>query len=156
MYRSSLFANILLWCIVIALRIQACDGIGTDDSQLARVFGRLDKHEALQIRELYNKRYDVDLIQQLKNEVGGSFCQALVGWVTNLDPTDNLEYQMDQHTEFSPETSSLLRTMISNMKVRMENHLFLEESIMLCYHTILQYNTTIQYYNTIQYNTILI
>ncbi len=91
--------------------------MGTDDSAILRILGRVDKHEALQIPLRYQGKYNKELSRVLEDEVGGNFGRALNAWITLRDPTDDLEYQASQTSADSPHLLELAKRISENAKV---------------------------------------
>jgi len=66
---------------------QAMDGIGTDEDAITRVLGSLNKAELGVLKGRFFEKYDIDLDERLKQDVGGSWGKAVLTWVSGVDPT---------------------------------------------------------------------
>jgi hypothetical protein len=63
------------------------DGMGTDEEVISRILGGADKATAAEILVAYQAKYDVNLVDRIKSEIGGHYEAAVVTWLTAPDPT---------------------------------------------------------------------
>jgi hypothetical protein len=95
--------------------------MGTDEDTLIRLLGGSDKHTVKEICHRYHQKYDKNLIETIKNEVGGDFKESLIAWMELEDPTGGLEQQvlplLGTARTLSHHETELLSTCLRNIKV---------------------------------------
>lgn len=66
-----------------------------DEAVLSRALGGVSKAQAMAIAERYRQKYDADLVHRISERTGGNYRNALVAWISNPDPSNGLEDQID-------------------------------------------------------------
>ena len=103
--------------MISILFIQAVDGIGTDNSAIISVIGGLEKHAAHRVVGRFQEKYQTDLVQRLKGEIGGDFGDAVVSWISIPDPTNYVEYPLSMMQPGDPQFLVLATQAYNNILV---------------------------------------
>eukprot|EP00904_Undaria_pinnatifida_P009673 jgi/Undpi1/5836/HiC_scaffold_2.g01110.m1 len=71
---------------------KAFEGVGTNDDRVTRLLGGTDKAKMGDVADYYLSTYGKSLVEDLKDELSGSFLKAAVCWVAGADPSGGMEY----------------------------------------------------------------
>lgn len=70
---------------------EAFKGFGTDEDAVSRILGGHNKQEARAIADRYKEKYDADLDDALRRELGGDYRSAVLTWLAADDPSGGEE-----------------------------------------------------------------
>lgn len=96
---------------------KAFDGLGTDEDALSRIIGGVDKRDAAIIAERYQAKYNENLVDRIKDEVGGNYAQSMVTWITATDVTRGVEFDLKNTSPRSDEHERLVVKALENAKL---------------------------------------
>ncbi|CAM9646341.1 unnamed protein product, partial [Ectocarpus sp. 4 AP-2014] len=71
---------------------KAFEGVGTDNDRVTRLLGGTDKKKMGAVAAYYLQTYGNSLVEDLKDELSGTFLKAALCWVAGPDPTGGMEY----------------------------------------------------------------
>ncbi|CAM9371518.1 unnamed protein product [Ascophyllum nodosum] len=71
---------------------KAFEGLGTDEDRVTRLLGGTDKKKMTAVSAYYLATYGKSLVEDLKDELSGTFLKAALCWAAGSDPTGGMEY----------------------------------------------------------------
>eukprot|EP00752_Nemacystus_decipiens_P001889 g1819.t1 len=75
---------------------KAFEGVGTDNDRVTRLLGGTDKKKMGAVASYYLSTYGNSLVEDLKDELSGTFLKAALCWVAGADPTGGMEYETEK------------------------------------------------------------
>ncbi|CAM9845530.1 unnamed protein product [Ascophyllum nodosum] len=70
---------------------EAFKGLGTNEDRVTRLLGGTEKRNMVKVVENYKETYGKSLVEELKDELNGTFLKAALSWAAGGDPTNGLE-----------------------------------------------------------------
>ncbi|CAN0373059.1 unnamed protein product [Ascophyllum nodosum] len=70
---------------------EACDGFGTDEDRVTRLLGGTEKRNMHKVAKYFQETNGKPLVEELKDELNGTFLKAALSWAAGGDPTNGLE-----------------------------------------------------------------